>query len=222
MVKKTTLLFDLDGTLVDSAPDLAAALNMALSEMAFPTFENDIIRGWVGNGAQVLVQRGLSGSFEIGSSLDPTLVKQCLARFLHHYEQRVCVKTRLYDGVKTTLQNLKQQGFSLNIITNKPEKFIAPILHSLNIEDLFSLMLGGDSLAEKKPSPAPLLHAMALLNVTPQESMMIGDSGNDINAAHTANVDSVGLTYGYNQGQDIRVHKPTYVLERFDDLVSVL
>jgi phosphoglycolate phosphatase len=190
--------------------------------MAFPTFEDERIKKWVGNGAQVLVQRGLSGSSEIDNRLDSALVKQCLERFLHHYEQRICVKTRLYDGVKTTLKKLKQQGYSLNIITNKPEKFIAPILRSLDIEGLFSVMLGGDSLAEKKPSPSPLLHAMSLLNVTSPESMMIGDSGNDIKAAHAANVDSVGLTYGYSQGQDIRIHKPTYVLDRFEDLSTIL
>lgn len=212
----------MDGTLVDSAPDLAEALNLTLSELAYPTFENEIVEQWVGNGAQVLVQRGLSGKVEIDEGLDPALIKHGLHSFLSNYEQRLCVNTRLYDGVKNTLRSLKQQGYSLHIITNKPEKFISPIISSLDLNGLFSMLLGGDSLAEKKPSPLPLLHAMSLLDVSPKECIMIGDSGNDINAAHAAKMDSVGLTYGYSQGQDIRVYKPTYVLQSFDALLGLL
>lgn len=219
---KTTLFFDLDGTLVDSVPDLATSLNATLKDLDRVTFEEDTIRQWIGNGARVLVERGLSSSVSVDPMLDKETVDGALSLFLKHYSKNVCDQTTLYSHVETTLYALKQRGYSLNIITNKPNEFIKPILSKLGIKHLFSTYLGGDSLPEKKPSPQPLLHGARTLKVPIEKCVMIGDSKNDLVAANAANMDSIGVTYGYHQGEDVRSFGPVYAFDKFDDLLSVL
>ena len=120
------------------------------------------------------------------------------------------------------LLKLKNAGFRLAIITNKPAVFIQPILSGLGIGDLFELLIGGDTLAEKKPNPAPLHYALEQLKVTAKQCVMIGDSKNDILAAKAANIDSVGLTYGYNYGEDIANYQPQWCFDSFAELLSAL
>jgi len=219
---KNVLLFDLDGTLVDSAPDLALAINRMLTDLQLPTFNQEVIRSWVGNGAQTLVERALSGSITINPQLDKGQLNGALAIFLQHYQNCLCDQSALYDNVKETLLNLKAHGYRLAIITNKPEQFIGPIIHGLGLNGLFELQLGGDSLAKRKPDPLPLHHACKVLQVSVAECLMIGDSRNDILAAKAANMDSVGLTYGYNYGEDIALSQPEWRLENFADLLKIL
>lgn len=226
-INKPVLLFDLDGTLVDSAPDLATAVNKMLITTNLITFPTSIIRGWVGNGAKTLVQRALDQA--LFSTSKKTLsepekdkkITQALAIFLTHYQECVCEESTLYAGVKETLIALKAQGYRLAIITNKPAQFIAPIISGLGLDGLFELQLGGDSLAERKPHPLPLLHACQLLNVTVDDCVMIGDSKNDILAAKAANMQSIGLTYGYNYGENINRYQPDYCLDSFADLLPL-
>lgn len=219
---KNVLLFDLDGTLVDSAPDLALALNRTLSDLNKEEFNQQTIRGWVGNGAKVLVQRGLSGSSSINTQLDTALIEEALTIFLAHYQQCLCVDSILYPDVKKGLFALKASGYRLAIITNKPAIFIQPILQGLGIDNLFELLIGGDTLAETKPDPAPLNYALAQLKVSAQQCLMIGDSKNDILAAKAANIDSIGLTYGYNYGEDIALYQPQWCFDRFKELLTLL
>ena len=227
---KTLLLFDLDGTLVDSAPDLAGAINQMLLALNLTTFTQTTIRSWVGNGAQTLVERALTHAFArnptLHQSLDDALnkprVDQALTLFLNYYQQCLCLESRLYDGVKQTLLTLKQHNFRLAIITNKPLQFIAPIIEGFGLEDLFELQLGGDSLVERKPSPLPLIYASKALNTSVDQCLMIGDSKNDILAAKAANMESVGLTYGYNYGEDIGLYQPNWRLEKFASLLPLL
>ena len=219
---KSVLLFDLDGTLVDSAPDLALAVNKTLCDLGKAEFAQHTIRSWVGNGAQTLVERALSGSSTIDVQLDAALVEDALAIFLAHYQQCLCIESVLYDDVKSGLFALKAAGFRLAIITNKPAVFIQPILTGLGIDNLFELLIGGDALPEKKPHPAPLHFALTQLNVTAQQCLMIGDSKNDILAAKAANIDSVGLTYGYNYGEDISTYQPQWCFDTFKELLALL
>jgi phosphoglycolate phosphatase len=218
----TTLLFDLDGTLVDSAPDLALAVNQTLSDLNLATYSQDMIRGWVGNGATTLIERALSGSATINTDLDKKLADQALSIFLQHYQRCLCVESVLYVGVKETLITLKNMGFHLAVITNKPAQFIQPILTGLGLNNLFEIVIGGDSLNERKPHPLPLLHACEQLKVSVNECLMIGDSKNDILAAKAANIRSIGLTYGYNYGEDIGCYDPNWRLEQFSDLLPLL
>jgi len=219
---KNVLLFDLDGTLVDSVPDLALAVNQTLTELHLSPFSQEVIRGWVGNGAQTLIERALSGSSIIKDNLDTDAVNKALAIFLSHYQHCLCQESSLYADVKETLISLKTLGYQLAIITNKPAQFIEPIINGLGLNGLFELLIGGDSLAERKPHPLPILHACQQLAVSVEQCLMIGDSKNDILAAKAANMQSIGLTYGYNYGEDIAVYQPEWRLEKFSELLPLL
>ncbi len=220
--EKNILLFDLDGTLVDSAPDLALALNKTLRDLNKAEYDEKIIRRWVGTGAKVLVEHALSASLATDESLDPALVNDALAIFVKHYQNCLCINSTLYDDVKEGLLILKSSGFRLAIITNKSEAFTQPILINLAIGGLFDIVISGDTLTEKKPHPAQLDYALAQLNVSAEQCIMIGDSKNDILAAKAANISSVGLTYGYNYGEDIRKYQPQWCFDTFAELLAAL
>jgi phosphoglycolate phosphatase len=216
---KNLLIFDLDGTLINSALDLALAVNYMLETQGLDTFEEEIIHGWVGNGALTLVSRALSGSRTVDERLDGDYVEKSLKIFLDYYEKNLCNATVPYPHVISTLQTLKEK-YTLAIVTNKPFSFVSPILKGLEMDGLFELILGGDSLDEKKPHPMPLLHVCESLSVSVEASVMVGDSKNDILAANACGMQSVGVTYGYNYGEYIGVHNPSVVIDDFKDLLD--
>jgi phosphoglycolate phosphatase len=220
--EKELILFDLDGTLIDSAPDLASAINFMLVSLGRESFSEATIDLWVGNGAATLVKRALSGEKKIDETIDSVLVESALSIFLEYYRENLCVKTTLYPEVKETLQTLQQSGCSMAIVTNKPILFVAPILKKLGIDSYFSLLLGGDSLSSKKPDPEPLLFSCEKLEFLVKKSVMVGDSKNDILAANAANMESIGVNYGYNYGEPISKYNPTIVVEKFEDILQVL
>ncbi|SFV62276.1 Phosphoglycolate phosphatase [hydrothermal vent metagenome] len=220
---KTAIHFDLDGTLIDSVPDLALAVNEMLQALEKEIFSEDIIRYWVGNGAQTLVKRALLGKREIeNETIDEADFKEAHRIFLNAYANHLCEATRPYSHVIETLQALKDKGYRLSIITNKPLQFVEPILRGLGLNDLFETCLGGDSLKQKKPDPMPLLHACKEMNVSVESSLMIGDSRNDILAANACGMQSIGVTYGYNYGEDIGVYKPDLIIDDFGELLKFL
>ncbi len=134
----------------------------------------------------------------------------------------MAVTTVTYPNVPTTLHALKEAGYRLTIVTNKPFAFVEPILEGLKLTGLFELILGGDSLAQKKPDAMPLLHVCTTLDITVEECVMVGDSKNDILAANACGMQSVGVTYGYNYGEDIGVYEPSIVIDDFSELVEAL
>ncbi|MBA1421286.1 MAG: phosphoglycolate phosphatase [Epsilonproteobacteria bacterium] len=219
---KKLLIFDLDGTLINSALDLALAVNYMLTQLGRDTFDEEVIHSWVGNGALTLVKRALSGAREVDESLDEAYVEKALKIFLDYYEKNLCNATVPYPNVIETLHALKEKGYILAIVTNKPFPFVSPILQGLGMDAMFSLILGGDSLPEKKPHPQPLLHVCERLEIEVENAVMIGDSKNDILAANAYGMDSVGVTYGYNYGEDIGVHKPTVIIDDFEKLLKYL
>ena len=219
---KELIIFDLDGTLIDSVPDLASAVNHMLETLDRDTFEEETIRYWVGNGAQILIKRALSGSTEIDENLDEALFEKALAVFLDFYGKHLCTTTRTYTNVPDTLRALKSKGYHLAIVTNKPFDFVGPILKGLHLDELFELILGGDSLEKKKPDPLPLLHICETLNIPVEASVMVGDSKNDILAANAAGMQSVGVTYGYNYGEDIGIYDPSIIINDFSELLEYL
>jgi len=221
-VNKKVILFDLDGTLINSAPDLAVAVNHMLKSLNRDTFSQEVIHNWVGNGALTLVKRALSGSTEIDESLDDEVIKQATDIFMNFYSKNLCNTTVAYDNVRTTLETLKIRGYKLAIVTNKPFAFVAPILNGLSLDGLFELILGGDSLPTKKPDPEPLLFVSKKLNTPVEHCVMVGDSKNDILAANSCGMDSIGVTYGYNYGEDMQVHNPTFVVSDFGEILELL
>ena len=219
---KKVIIFDLDGTLINSAPDLAVAVNHMLKYLGRETFSEKIIDGWVGNGALTLVKRALSGERIIDESLEYDLVENALEIFLTYYADNLCNATVPYPHVNTTLSALREKAYRLAIVTNKPFAFVEPILHSLGLNDLFELILGGDSLPKKKPDPAPLLYVCEKLGVSVDECVMVGDSKNDILAANDCAMQSIAVTYGYNYGEDIGIYDPDLAIDDFGDLLKFL
>ena len=221
-IEKELILFDLDGTLIDSAPDLALSVNYMLRSINHNEFSEEIIHSWVGNGASTLVKRALSGNKIIDENINNDLFDKSLSIFLEYYKKNLCVKTTPYPNVKTTLQTLQDDGYKLAIITNKPFDFIEPILQQLELDSFFELCIGGDTLSEKKPSPLPLQYMCEKFNIKERNTLMIGDSKNDILAAKAANIQSIAVSYGYNYGEDIRVYKPDVTVDDFADILEVL
>ncbi|CAM3499503.1 phosphoglycolate phosphatase [Psychrobacter glaciei] len=217
---KQLLIFDFDGTLIDSVPDLADATNAMLTTLGKETYPIDSIRNWVGNGSRMLVERALVGKVEVlEGELTVEEADHAEQVFFEAYNNISGSKTVAYPDVDNGLKKLKDAGYTLALVTNKPIRFVPKILRSFGWQDLFAEVLGGDSLAVKKPDPAPLLHVCEALNIDPAQAIMIGDSRNDILAGQNANMDTLGLSYGYNYGQDIRELNPT---EAFDDFAALV
>ena len=217
---KQLLIFDFDGTLIDSVPDLADATNAMLTTLGKETYPIDSIRNWVGNGSRMLVERALVGKVEVlEGELTAEEADPAEQVFFEAYNNISGSKTVAYPDVDSGLKKLQAAGYILALVTNKPIRFVPKILQSFGWQDLFAEVLGGDSLPVKKPDPAPLLHVCNALNINPAQAVMIGDSRNDILAGQNANMDTLGLSYGYNYGQDIRELNPT---EAFDDFAALV
>jgi len=220
-MNKQLLIFDFDGTLIDSVPDLADATNAMLTTLGKDTYPIETIRNWIGNGSRLLVERALVGKVEVAEGeLTVEEADHAEQIFFEAYKNLSGSKTVAYPDVDDGLKQLHAAGYTLALVTNKPIRFVPKILQSFGWQDLFSEVMGGDSLAVKKPDPAPLLHVCETLNVSVEQAVMIGDSRNDMLAGQNANMDTLGLSYGYNYGQDIRELNPTEAFDHFADLVA--
>ncbi|MFO8153670.1 phosphoglycolate phosphatase [Thioalkalivibrio sp.] len=214
------ILIDLDGTLVDSVPDLAFSVDAMMDELGLPRRGERAVRKWVGNGVERLVKRALVN--DLDGDPDPELYDRALPAFMRVYQENTSRRSRLYPGVREGLDQLQAEGFRLGCVTNKAGRFTLPLLRDKGILDRFSIVVSGDTLEFSKPHPAPLLHAAAELGVTPGESLMIGDSRSDVKAARAAGFRIVCMSYGYNHGEDIRAEGPDAVLDRLDELPPLL
>lgn len=214
------LLFDLDGTLVDSAPDLAAALDVALVAGGYSAAGIDAARDWVGNGARKLLQRALAHARECEEAqLDDAELDRLLTHFFQVYEGACTQKTVLYPGVMPALQCWHDSGIRMACVTNKPERFARIIVEHFGLSTVMPVVLGGDSLPTRKPEPELLLEACRQLSVAVAEVIMVGDSSNDILAARAAGMPVIAVPYGYNYGSDIADANPDLVIDSFDLLL---
>ena len=211
------VMFDLDGTLIDSVPDLAAAVDRMLVEMGRAPAGIEAVREWVGNGAPVLVRRALAGGIDHAGVSDDE-AERGLELFMEAYAESHEL-TVIYPGVGDTLKWLHEQKVEMALITNKPERFVGPLLDQMQIGRYFRWIIGGDTLPQKKPDPAALLHVMQMAGVQAHDALFVGDSRSDVQAAHAAGVQCVGLTYGYNHGRPISEESPALVI---DDLRALL
>lgn len=192
------LIFDLDGTLVDSAPDLATALNGLLQELGKPPLSENTVRSMVGDGAGVLVQRGLAAS-GLADADQPS----ALRRFLALYRDCLIDRTRAYPEVEAVLERLQADGHKLGVCTNKPYDPTQRILKALKLDRFFGAVIGGDSLPKRKPDPEPLLAAIEKLGGAAETSIMIGDSANDVLCARAAAVTAILIPSDYgNPAED--------------------
>jgi len=212
------VMFDLDGTLMDSVPDLAAAVDKMLMLLGREPAGIERVRDWVGNGSRVLVRRALAGQLE-HEGVSGELADEALALFMQAYSGGHEL-TAVYPGVRECLDWLREREVKLAIITNKPAQFIEPLLEEKGLAGYFQWLVGGDTLPQQKPDPAALFWVMDNAGVAPGESLFVGDSRNDVRAAKAATVPCVALTYGYNHGEPIADEQPALVLDDLRELVA--
>jgi len=216
---KELIIFDMDGTLIDSVPSLAYAINYMLQKLGKATLEEEIIREYVGNGADILVKRALvvDKNYEYKEIAD-SYFKEAKEIFLNFYGKNLNAKTTLYTDVSQTLEFLKTKGYTLALATNKPIEFVGDMLKHFNLDSFFTIYLGGGSTEFKKPHPQILQKICQELDIKPSKSVMVGDSSSDILAAKRANIDSIALTYGYNQGISLEILEPNIICNSFKEI----
>ena len=217
------VMFDLDGTLVDSAPDLAAAVDAMLADQHCPPAGEDKVRRWVGNGAAMLVRRALADAEQVQpEAVGDDWHRASMQRFLHHYRRLSGHYAATYPGVVDSLRWLRERDVMLAVVTNKPGEFVPGLLKFLNIDRFFKEWLGGDTLPVKKPDPAPLNYLLQKFQVSADDALMVGDSRNDIEAARAAGVSALAVTYGYNHGRPVELEQPDWLTDNLHTHFSQL
>ncbi len=218
--KPEMILIDVDGTLVDSVPDLHYCVDEMMKAVAMPLRGEAKVRTWVGNGVERLVRRALTDSLD--GEPDDALFDKAYPTFLELYAENTSKRSSLYPGVIEGLDYLQRAGYKLGCVTNKAEQFTVPLLKDLGIYERFGIVVSGDTLAEKKPHPLPLLHAAEFFGVSPENAMMLGDSMSDVKAARAAGFQIICMSYGYNHGVDIRDSNPDAVIDSMAELPALL
>ena len=215
-------LFDLDGTLMDTAHDIALALQRALAERRLPAPDTDAVRTMIGKGAPTLVRRA---SAALGLGLDDAAQGEVLDGFFRHYgrlQETGETRAQPYPGVREGLRALHASGLPMGVVTNKQHRFAVTLLRMRGLDDLFGIVVGGDSCERRKPDPQPLQWAASQLGVPDSAALMVGDSLNDVSAALAAGMAVVCVPYGYNEGQDVRQLPAHAFVETLDELPRLL
>ena len=221
MLKKPEMvLIDLDGTLVDSVPDLAWCVDETLKALGMPLRGEAKVRNWVGNGVPRLIQRALIDSLE--GDADADLYAKAAPIFMALYADNASKRSQLYPSVIEGLNWLKDHGIRIGCVTNKDEQFTLKILKDLGLFDFFEIVISGDTLPLKKPDPAPLLHGAQFFGIAPENAMMIGDSISDVKASRAAGFSIICMSYGYNHGVDIHTANPDIVIDSFAELKTAI
>jgi phosphoglycolate phosphatase len=197
------VLIDLDGTLLDTIPDLAEAANRTLAEIGRARLPIDTVRTYIGKGIPVLVKRCLTGHLDDNIEPDAAELARALPVFKRHYAEVNGAQTTIYPKVFEGLTAMRDKGLHLACITNKAGDFTLPLLAWTGLAPFFPVVVSGDTTPEKKPHPAPLLHACAAFGVAPNQAVMIGDSTNDALAGRNAGCRVLCVPYGYNEGGDV-------------------
>lgn len=196
------VLLDLDGTLLDTAPEIAAAASDMLAELGLDPVPAPIVRGFIGKGIPSLVRRTLEAS--LGRAADERRTGSALESFFFHYEKRNGSQAMAYPEVREGLTTLHAEGFALACVTNKSAQFTQPLLEATGLHGFFSTIVSGDSVARKKPAADPILAACARLGFAPGEALMVGDSTNDALSARAAGCPVLLVPYGYSEGVDVQ------------------
>lgn len=212
------IVLDLDGTLLDTASDIAEAANRMLAGLGRATLDEATVKSYIGNGVSRLVKRALTGSLD--GEPDAALFDQALALFRTHYAGTLTATTRHYPGVLEGLEAMKQAGFRLACITNKAERFTTPLLEAMGLASFFEVVISGDTLSAKKPDPLPLQHVAERFGVPVERMLLIGDSLNDVQAARAAGCRVFCVPYGYNRTGHVRDLNPDQVIESLPDALK--
>ncbi|GEK44817.1 HAD-IA family hydrolase [Acinetobacter johnsonii] len=217
VAQREVLLFDLDGTLVDSATDLHRAMNMSLNALQLPTVTEAQVRVWVGKGTALFCQSTLQ---HLTGNVDPAQQQLLLDTFLKIYNADPCVETQPFDGILEFLEWGLAQKKTMICVTNKPEAPARAIVDQLGMNHYFADIIGGDRFEERKPHPRQLLHCVEQYAQSKDQVLMIGDSSNDVEAARRAGIDCVVVSYGYNHGENILDCQPQQVVDNLCELIG--
>ena len=217
VAQREVLLFDLDGTLVDSATDLHRAMNMSLNALQLPTVTEAQVRIWVGKGTALFCQSTLQ---HLTGKVDPAQQQQLLDTFLKIYNADPCVETQPFDGILEFLEWGLAQKKTMICVTNKPELPARAIVDHLGMAHYFADVIGGDRFEQRKPHPRQLLHCVEQYAQSKDQVLMIGDSSNDVEAARRAGIDCVVVSYGYNHGENILDCQPQQVVDNLCELIG--
>lgn len=214
--------FDLDGTLVETAPEIADAVNDTLRYFDWPVVTQQQVNDWIGHGTKELLIMALASVTK--SSVEAVRVsddlKQALPIFDRYYQERCGTRSHLYPHVKEVLTRLRQQGSKLAVVTNKEGRYTDIVLRVHGLTDLFDIVISGDSFPVKKPNPTSVQNCLARWNVLPQQALFVGDSSIDAQTARNANIPVWLLPYGYNMGQTVQSCQPDRVIANFSELLS--
>lgn len=214
--RPSLVLFDLDGTLVDSAPDLAAAVDRMLVALGHPPAGEARVREWIGRGQPMLIKRALTG--ELWPEGEPQDFQRAQELYVEFYGEGLAEKSRLYPGVLECLDALRALRIPMACVTNKDSRFTARVLESLGILGYFDVLASGDEFPRPKPDPDALLDAAQRLGVAPEETVMVGDSSADAKAARAAGMMLVMVPYGYHGGDTVESFLPDLLLKGLDEL----
>jgi phosphoglycolate phosphatase len=212
-------LIDLDGTMVDTAPEIARAVNSMLAEMALPALGQAQIETYIGEGAAMLIKHSLMQ--QSVAEPDSAMLATAQQLFADYYAQ-IVTESKPYAGVAAGLQAIKSAGYRLACVTNKPEKFSLPLLAASNLLPYFELVVSGDSLAKKKPDPEQILHICKQFDLDVSATVLVGDSQTDITAARSAGCFVFAVPYGYNQQQCITADKVDALVNNLHDVLSLI
>jgi phosphoglycolate phosphatase len=216
MIEVELMLFDLDGTLIDSRADLARSINLMLDEVGRPQLAEETIAGFVGDGVRVLVYRSLAATHPEHKPPDEFLHADGIALMHKHYAEQMFVSTSLYPHIAETLRHFKDKHKA--VVTSKEVRFTEMILERFGIRDDFECIIGGDTVPARKPNPQPLREAIARLGGLPTETVMVGDSENDITAGKRLGARTCAVTYGFRDSEHMRKTLPDVLIDSFDKL----
>ena len=212
-----TFLFDLDGTLVDTAPDLHDALNFALTSAKLGPVDIELTRHWVGHGAKKMISSALEQYNEHFPT--DTLIEELYVDFLAYYQRHIAIFSKPFIGVRLTIQHFAQKSYKLGVVTNKRYELSKSLLDNLNLLQYFNVVVGGDTLSVAKPEPDPILHACTVLDTSPANAVFVGDSNTDVHCARAAGCPVVLVPYGYNQGISVSTLGADRIVESLVDLI---
>lgn len=212
------ILFDLDGTLVDTAPDLAASMNVLLTRRGRPVLSLDDVRHMVGRGAKVLMERAMAATGEPATAEE---IDGMFDEFLEHYGEHIADTSRPFPGVLAALDRLTDAGCAMGVCTNKPEWASIKLLDILGLSRYFGAVVGGDSLAVRKPDPEHVLETMRRVGGRPDATVMVGDSHSDVAASQAAGIPVVAVTFGYTP-EPVATFGPDRLIDHFDELDDAL
>lgn len=215
------VLFDLDGTLIDTLPDLHAAACAMLNDLGRPPLPLESIRAYVGRGIPNLIKRVLANSLHVAEDPNPP-PPEAVASYRRHYAHENGRNAKVYPGVLEGLASLRAQGVPLGVVTNKADTFIQPLLEQTGLSGYFEVLVGGDRLPKVKPDPMPLVWACGRLGVSPTETLFIGDSINDALAARAAGCPVFLLPYGYNEDRDVHELDCDAIVESVRDVIKLI